>query len=289
MRVTVQRCCADPLRNCSQILSRSCYSRLAHVPGSIRQSGTAAPMLTCSWLPWNKSSGGLRTESSATSVETHSGLQQLFTVASSAARSRSVSDDMQQAVASALARIPVDQLGLKDEHATWAKGFATHHTNRTIDYLHVHEDEAMSIGIFKIPAGGTLPLHNHPTMTVWSRVLYGSIQIRAFDLCGEIYKSEDQDCTARLKVDQCFSSFDPPALLTPTSCNVHSLTAKEDAAVLDILIPPYRIGGGRDCTYYTEMDPIAASLGAYCILRVSEPDESFKVVRRSYLGDHVKP
>lgn len=289
MRITVQHCCADHLRNYSQLLSRSYYSKLARVPGSIRQSGIAAPMLTCSWLPWSKSSSGLRNESSATSTQTNSELQQLFTVASSAARSRRISDDMLQAVASALAQIPVDRLGLKDEHATWARGFATHHTNRTIDYLHVHEDEAMSIGIFKIPAGSTLPLHNHPTMTVWSRVLYGSIQIRAFDLCGEISNSGDQDRTARLKVDQCFSSSDPPALLTPTSRNVHSLTAKEDAAVLDILIPPYRIGGGRDCTYYTEMEPVAGSLGASCILRVSEPDESFKVVRRSYLGDHVKP
>lgn len=50
-----------------------------------------------------------------------------------------------------------------------------------ITYLHIHEDELMTIGIFQLPEGARIPLHNHPGMTVFSRLLFGSLHIRAYD------------------------------------------------------------------------------------------------------------
>ncbi len=50
-----------------------------------------------------------------------------------------------------------------------------------ITYLHLFEDQEMSMGIFCLPAGATIPLHDHPGMTVFSRVLYGQLFIQAFD------------------------------------------------------------------------------------------------------------
>ena len=39
----------------------------------------------------------------------------------------------------------------------------------SITYIHIYEDPTVSIGIFCLPKGAQLPLHNHPGMTVLSR------------------------------------------------------------------------------------------------------------------------
>jgi len=39
----------------------------------------------------------------------------------------------------------------------------------TVTYLHMFEDERMTIGVFCFPEGTCIPLHDHPGMTVLSR------------------------------------------------------------------------------------------------------------------------
>lgn len=52
-----------------------------------------------------------------------------------------------------------------------------------IRYLHMREiKECYSVGIFIFPPGAVIPLHNHPGMSVLSRVLYGNLELQSFDI-----------------------------------------------------------------------------------------------------------
>ncbi|XP_022765928.1 plant cysteine oxidase 1-like, partial [Durio zibethinus] len=148
-----------------------------------------------------------------------------------------------------------------------------------ITYIHVYECDNFSIGIFCFPAGRTFPLHDHPGMTVLSKLLYGSVYIKAYDWVREensshrtstdfslkdililYYRSLNSlllvrgaDGVAGTVIDGIFNAPCEPSVLFPRSGgNIHSFTALTPCAILDVLSPPYSDDFGRPSTYFLD-------------------------------------
>lgn len=204
-----------------------------------------------------------------------------------------------QSLSAVLSDLPIQQLGFQDPAqgaASPKEGFLSklwRPEEHSITYIHIYEDPTVSIGIFCLPKGAQLPLHNHPGMTVLSRVLYGKMRVRSYD-----WEASDQDhpelpfssagasAWARQVLNQVAEPHHQPAALFPASGgNIHEFTAVEGSqcAVLDVLAPPYDIAGGRDCTYYREARLDAKQPGR-ALLEVCNPPSSFVVRNRPYTG-----
>ncbi|KDO30579.1 hypothetical protein SPRG_04480 [Saprolegnia parasitica CBS 223.65] len=169
--------------------------------------------------------------------------------------------------------------------------------SKAIRYIHIYEDRDVSIGIFVLPPGATIPLHNHPDMSVVSRLLYGSLHVTSYDLVPA--EANDAFWTAHDPGD------DPPSIWRrkkklllaqqrqDRTGNLHEFTSGSDigCAILDVLTPPYDPSHGRDCTYYRvaaaleptpdDSDPI------FALEATPVPPHSFDIVNLAYRGPPV--
>ncbi|CAI5536820.1 unnamed protein product, partial [Closterium sp. Naga37s-1] len=171
-----------------------------------------------------------------------------------------------------------------------------------ITYLHLYECPDFSIGIFCIPASACIPLHNHPGMTVLSKLLYGRMHMRSFDWAfpsaPPAAAAATQPRLAELVEDQVIAAPCPVEMLFPTSGgNMHAFTALAPCALLDVLSPPYSVEAGRHCTYFRELPaeqfpalPPGEGLKEgreYGWLQECQPGNSFSVRRGHYRGPRV--
>ncbi|KAI3452334.1 hypothetical protein Pfo_008999 [Paulownia fortunei] len=181
-----------------------------------------------------------------------------------------------------------------------------------ITYLHLHECDKFSIGIFCLPPTSVIPLHNHPGMTVFSKLLFGTMHIKSCDWSNEVDKNTDGTMAnaidpkshpdglrlAKLKVNSEFTAPCSTSILYPTDGgNMHCFTAKTACAVLDVLGPPYCDPDGRHCQYYYEFPFANFSVEnvsvpeeekeSYAWLKEREKPEDLSVVGVSYNGPKI--
>ncbi|CAL5356864.1 unnamed protein product [Camellia sinensis] len=120
--------------------------------------------------------------------------------------------------------------------------------------------------MFFLPATAVIPLHNHPGMTVFSKLLRGTMHIKAYDWVDPVNSDDSvqpsQPRLARLKADSVFTAPCDTSVLYPTSGgNIHAFTAITPCVVLDVMGPPYSKDDGRDCSYYRDIPYNALSNG----------------------------
>ncbi|PSR89166.1 Plant cysteine oxidase [Actinidia chinensis var. chinensis] len=163
---------------------------------------------------------------------------------------------------------PAD-VGLNEENLEDDRGhgfFGLHQFNRVgrwaqpITYVDIHDGNNFTMCIFCFPTSSIIPLHDHPGMTVLSKVLYGSLHVKGYDWVEpeQIRKSVGPNCSpvrlAKLAVDKVLTAPCGTSVLYPNrGGNLHCFTAITPCAVLDILAPPYLEAAGRTCSYYHDI------------------------------------
>ncbi|KAI4348482.1 hypothetical protein L6164_009203 [Bauhinia variegata] len=129
--------------------------------------------------------------------------------------------------------------------------------NLRVTYTTIYKCSNFSLCIFFLPAKGVIPLHNHPEMTVFSKLLLGKMHIKSYDWAdpdpsGNISQPSKLRL-ANLKANTVFTAPCDTSVLYPTrGGNIHEFTAITPCAVLDVLGPPYSKEDGRDCSYYKD-------------------------------------
>ncbi|CAI0384851.1 unnamed protein product [Linum tenue] len=126
-----------------------------------------------------------------------------------------------------------------------------------VSYTTIYQSTNFSLYIFFLPAGGVIPLHNHPGMTVFSKLLLGEVHIKSYDLvdCQQASSSKREYAVrlARLVADKVYEAPCDTSVLYPTTGgNIHQFKAVTPCAILDVLGPPYSREDGRDCSYYRD-------------------------------------
>lgn len=143
-----------------------------------------------------------------------------------------------------------------------------------VTYLHFADSPEFTFGVFCLPRSAVIPLHNHPGMTVFSKILLGSMHIKSYDWVKpqqaggggrqQPTRTPDGARLSKLKTDAVFDASSETVVLYPEEGgNLHRFTATTPCAVLDVMGPPYCRDQGRDCSYYRAV----ASDGQFAWLR----------------------
>ena len=146
----------------------------------------------------------------------------------------------------------------------------------------VSEDRGFDITAFVLPQGATLPIHDHPDMTVYnvdiehrketifafraplkllqvcSKVLSGSLQVLSLSPSA----STAAATRARVVCDATVTAASPSWLLSPSEGNLHRFTALSPTVVLDLILPPY-IEPQRPCRYYALEQPPVTTVAEF--------------------------
>lgn len=133
----------------------------------------------------------------------------------------------------------------------------------TIDGL---DSEDYRLVLFFIKKGTRMPLHDHPNMSVFFRLVFGQLHYHSYDKLDEKFKYNDfgEDEYHELlenkhkilakKSRPMTIKTDDLLFVRPSENNMHEFVAKENSCFFDICLPNYTpLNSSRRITYFKEV------------------------------------
>ena len=110
-----------------------------------------------------------------------------------------------------------------------------------------------------------MPLHDHPNMSVYFKLLFGKLNYTMYDKVEEKFKynkfSNDEyeellqtkkQIVAKKSGEKAITK-DQILLVRPSLGNLHKFVAEEDSCFFDICLPNYTSSSQRKITYFNEL------------------------------------
>ncbi|MEO6259758.1 MAG: hypothetical protein ABIP63_05380 [Thermoanaerobaculia bacterium] len=117
--------------------------------------------------------------------------------------------------------------------------------------------------LFAMRRGQSMPLHDHPSMTVISKVLFGAIRIRT------LIWTDRTAGLARDLGERVLTPTDEPLLVEAHPGTIHAMEAVEDCAFLDLFSPYY--DADRECTYF-EVTSVGGESDQVTLQQIAQED-----------------
>ena len=150
----------------------------------------------------------------------------------------------------------------------------------------------MTVAMFILRPGKRLPLHDHPRMHGFLKVIHGKVEIQTYTPLDPdktpvpasltqhleskynrhvpVYPMWFEGCKTLSESDEC-------CVLTPEEKNIHEITSEGTAAFLDILSPPYSherdLSDYRPCSYYRELMQDKEEPSIRYLAKINPPSE----------------
>ena len=134
----------------------------------------------------------------------------------------------------------------------------------TIDGL---DSEDYRLVLFFIKKGTRMPLHDHPNMSVFFRLVFGNLQYHSYDKTDEKFKYNDfvddeylEFLSEKKRIKATRSKAmslktDDLLFVRPSQNNMHTFVALENSCFFDICLPNYTpTNASRRITYFNEIE-----------------------------------
>lgn len=129
----------------------------------------------------------------------------------------------------------------------------------------IEGNEDYRLVLFFIRKGTVMPLHDHPNMSVYFKLLFGKLNYTMYDKVEEKFKynkfSNDEyeellqtkkQIVAKKSGEKAITK-DQILLVRPSLGNLHKFVAEEDSCFFDICLPNYTSSSQRKITYFNEL------------------------------------